>query len=119
MIVIAVVAYMAIVFFAAFLLRTATAFWILAIAVGLFQGGIQALSRSYYGRLIPKKRANEYFGFFDIFGKFASVLGTFLVATITSLTGNPSLGVLSIGVLLIGALVLLAIQRDPTAKSAN
>jgi UMF1 family MFS transporter len=118
MIVIAVIAYMAIVFFAAFLLRTATAFWILAIAVGLFQGGIQALSRSYYGRLIPKNRANEYFGFFDIFGKFASVLGTFLVAVITSLTGNPSLGVLSIGILLIGALVLLTLQKDPTASAS-
>jgi UMF1 family MFS transporter len=119
MIVIAVIAYMAIVFFAAFLLRTATAFWILAIAVGLFQGGIQALSRSYYGRLIPKNRANEYFGFFDIFGKFASVLGTFLVAVITSITGNPSLGVLSIGILLVGALILLGFQNDPTASNTT
>jgi UMF1 family MFS transporter len=77
------------------------------------------LSRSYYGRLIPKNRANEYFGFFDIFGKFASVLGTFLVAVITSITGNPSLGVLSIGILLVGALILLGFQNDPTASNTT
>lgn len=94
MIVAAVVAYMCIVFFAAFFLVSAAQFWILAILVGMFQGGIQALSRSYYGKIIPKDHANEYYGFYDIFGKTASILGTFLVATTTSITGNASLGVL-------------------------
>ncbi len=107
MIIIAVVAYVAIVLFAAFFLKTATEFWILAVAVGLFQGGIQALSRSYFGKLIPKERANEYYGFFDIFGRYASVMGTLLVSVVTSLTGDPSLGVLSIGILLIVGLVML------------
>ncbi|MBE6469084.1 MAG: MFS transporter [Coriobacteriaceae bacterium] len=107
MIIVAVVAYVAIVLFAAFFLKTATEFWILAIMVGLFQGGIQALSRSYFGRLIPKERANEYYGFFDIFGRYASVMGTLLVSLVTSLTRNPSLGVLSIGILLIVGLVML------------
>ena len=107
MIIIAVAAYVGIVLFAAFFLQEAFEFWILAIMVGLFQGGIQALSRSYFGRLIPKERANEYYGFFDIFGRYASVMGTLLVSVVTSLTGNPSLGVLSIGILLIVGFVML------------
>lgn len=116
MIVIAVIAYLGIVMFAAFFLKTAVEFWILAILVGMFQGGIQALSRSYYGKIIPKDHANEYYGFYDIFGKTASVLGTFLVATTTVVTGNASAGVLSIAVLLVAALVLLLVQKDPTAR---
>ena len=116
MIVIAVIAYLGIVMFAAFFLKTAVEFWILAILVGMFQGGIQALSRSYYGKIIPKDHANEYYGFYDIFGKTASVLGTFLVATTTAATGNASFGVLSIAVLLVAALVLLLAQKDPTAR---
>ena len=99
MIVAAVVAYMCIVFFAAFFLVSAAQFWILAILVGMFQGGIQALSR---------------YGFYDIFGKTASILGTFLVATTTSITGNASLGVLSIAILLVLALIFLLLQKDPT-----
>ena len=116
MITAAVVAYMCIVFFAAFFLKSAVEFWILAILVGMFQGGIQALSRSYYGKIIPKDHANEYYGFYDIFGKTASIIGTFLVATTTSLTGNASLGVLSIAVLLVVALVFLLLQKDPTRE---
>ena len=116
MIVIAVIAYLGIVMFAAFFLKTAVEFWILAILVGMFQGGIQALSRSYYGKIIPKDHANEYYGFYDIFGKTASVLGTFLVATTTAVTGNASFGVLSIAVLLAAALMLLLVQKDPTAR---
>lgn len=92
MITVAVVAYMCIVLFAAFFLKTATEFWILAILVGMFQGGVQALSRSYFGKIIPKEKSNEYYGFFDIFGRYASVMGTLLVSVVTSLTGDPSLG---------------------------
>lgn len=117
MIMAAIIAYLGIVCFAAFFLRSATEFWILAILVGMFQGGIQALSRSYYGKIIPKSHANEYYGFYDIFGKTASILGTFIVAATTSATGNASLGVLSIVVLLVVALVFLVLQRDPAAAS--
>ena len=117
MIIVAVAAYVCIVLFAAFFLKTATEFWILAIAVGLFQGGIQALSRSYFGRLIPKERANEYYGFFDIFGRYASVMGTLLVSVVTSLTGNPSLGVLSIGILLVVGLVMLVKLSSMRARA--
>lgn len=112
MIIVAVAAYVGIVLFAAFFLKTAFEFWVLAIMVGLFQGGVQALSRSYFGRIIPKEKSNEYYGFFDIFGRYASVMGTFLVSVVTSLTGSPSLGVLSIGVLLIvGFMLLVRLSR--------
>ena len=107
MLLVAVFAYFCIVLFAAFFLRSAVEFCILAICVGLFQGGIQALSRSEYGKLIPTEHANEYYGFFDIFGKYAAVLGTLLVSLFTQLTGNSSIGVLSIAVLFIIGFVLL------------
>lgn len=107
MLMIAVFAYFCITLFAAFFLTSAVEFWILAFCVGLFQGGIQALSRSEFGKLIPKERANEYYGFFDIFGKYAAVMGTFLVSVFTQLTGNPSVGVLSIAVLFVVGFVLM------------
>lgn len=107
MLLIAVFAYFLITLFAAFFLRSAAEFWVLAICVGLFQGGIQALSRSEFGKLIPKEHANEYYGFFDIFGKYATVLGTLLVSVFTQITGNSSIGVLSIAVLFIVGFVLM------------
>ena len=108
MIMVGIVGYTCITLYAAFLLRTAVDFWILAIAVGLFQGGIQALSRSEFGKLCRKEHANEYFGFFDIFGKYAAVMGTFIVGTMTAATGNGSLGVLSVVVLFIVGLILMS-----------
>ena len=104
---VAVFAYFLVALFAALCLDTAGEFWFLAVCVGLFQGGVQALSRSEFGRLIPKERANEYFGFFDIFGKYAAVMGTFLMSFFTQLTGNASVGVLSIAVLFVVGFVLL------------
>ncbi len=110
MLLVGIIGYFGITLFAAFFLRTATEFWILAICVGLFQGGIQALSRSEFGKLCPKEHANEYFGFFDIFGKYAAILGTGLVSAFTFITGNPSLGVLSISVLfVIGFFIMLRV----------
>ena len=112
MILVGILGYFCITLFAAFFLKTATEFWILAICVGLFQGGIQALSRSEFGKLCPKEHANEYFGFFDIFGKYAAILGTGLVSAFTFLTGNPSLGVLSISILfIIGFIVMLKVPE--------
>ncbi len=107
MLLIAICAYLCITLFAAFFLREAFEFWILAFCVGLFQGGIQALSRSEFGKLIPKEHANEYYGFFDIFGKYAAVMGTLLVSVFTQLTGNSSIGVLSIAVLFVIGFFLL------------
>ena len=107
MLLVAVFAYFCITLFAAFFLRSATEFWVLAVCVGLFQGGIQALSRSEFGKLIPKENANEYYGFFDIFGKYATIMGTLLVSVFTQLTGSSSFGVLSVAVLFIVGFVLL------------
>jgi len=82
-------------------------FWSMAFLVGTVQGGIQAVSRSYFGKLIPKERSNEFFGFFDIFGKFASVLGPFLYSTVGTWTGRSSYGVLCLIVLFLIGLVLM------------
>lgn len=113
MILVGICGYFGITLFAAFFLRTALEFWILAICVGLFQGGIQALSRSMFGKLCPKDHVNEYFGFFDIFGKYAAILGTGLVSAFTFITGNPSLGVLSISLLFVaGFLVMLRVPDE-------
>ena len=112
MLMVGVFAYTCITLFGAFFLRSAVEFWILAVLVGLFQGGIQALSRSEFGKLIPKEHANEYFGFFDIFGKYAAVIGTFLVSTITAITGASSLGVLSLAVLFVIGFVFLVKVPD-------
>jgi UMF1 family MFS transporter len=119
MIIVAVVAYVGCVLFAAFFLTSAVEFWILAIMVGLFQGGVQALSRSYFGKIIPKERSNEYYGFFDIFGRYASVMGTGLVSLVTALTGRSEMGVLSIGLLLVvGLVLLLSLAREEPARAA-
>ncbi|MBR6187239.1 MAG: MFS transporter [Clostridia bacterium] len=88
--------------------RSTILFWAMAFMVGTVQGGIQAVSRSYFGKLIPKERSNEFFGFFDIFGKFASVLGPVLYAMIGTWTGRSSYGVLAlICLFLIGLIILV------------
>lgn len=116
MLLIAVFAYFCITLFAAFFLRSAAEFWVLAVCVGLFQGGIQALSRSEFGKLIPKENANEYYGFFDIFGKYATIMGTLLVSVFTQLTGSSSFGVLSVAVLFIVGFVLLWKMPEEDAR---
>lgn len=88
--------------------RSSTLFWIMAVMVGTCQGGIQALSRSFFGKLIPAERSNEYYGFFDIFGKFAAVMGPSLYAFIKTISGRSSYGILSLMLLFaIGGGVLL------------
>ena len=116
MLLIAVFAYFCITLCAAFFLRSAAEFWVLAVCVGLFQGGIQALSRSEFGKLIPKENANEYYGFFDIFGKYATIMGTLLVSVFTQLTGSSSYGVLSVAVLFIVGFVLLWKMPEEDAR---
>ena len=116
MLLIAVFAYFCITLFAAFFLRSAAEFWVLAVCVGLFQGGIQALSRSEFGKLIPKENANEYYGFFDIFGKYATIMGTLLVSVFTQLTGSSSYGVLSVAVLFIIGFTLLWKMPEEAAR---
>lgn len=92
-------------------------FWILAALVGTVQGGIQALSRSYYGQLIPPERSNEYYGFLDIFGKFSCVIGPALYSLVYSLTDRSSLGILSIIILFAAGGVTLILGRKHFAKA--
>lgn len=87
-------------------------FWAMAVLVGTVQGGIQATSRSYFGKLLPKKRSNEYFGFFDIFGKFASVIGPLLYAAVSGMTGRSSLGTLCLAVLFLLGFIILVRGKD-------
>lgn len=89
-----------------------TLFWILAALVGTCQGGIQALSRAFFGKLVPPSRSNEFFGFFDIFGKFAAVIGPALYALITTLTKRSSFGILSIILLFAVGGVVIFLSRD-------
>lgn len=100
LIAISIAAYTAIALFAVQLDNLAE-FWILAIAVGLFQGGIQSISRSHFMRLIPAEQSGEYFGIYDIFGKGASVIGTFLVSSLTHTLGSQSKAILALVVLFI------------------
>ena len=74
-------------------------FWVLAVFVGMFQGAIQALSRSYFAKIIPPEKSGEYFGLFDICGKGASFMGTTLVGLISQLTGHMNYGVAVISVM--------------------
>ncbi|QNK58867.1 MFS transporter [Paenibacillus sp. PAMC21692] len=102
----------------AYFMKTAFDFWILAMLVATSQGGIQALSRSYFARMVPKQNANRFFGFYNIFDKFASILGPLLVGLTAQATGNTSTGVFSLVVLfLIGGAILTRVP-EPGQGSA-
>ncbi|HIU12671.1 MAG TPA: MFS transporter [Candidatus Fimiplasma intestinipullorum] len=92
LITICILAYTGIAIFALFM-STQLHFWILAFIVGMFQGGIQALSRSYFAKIIPNENAGEYFGIMDICGKGASFLGTAIISIASQVTGNINIGV--------------------------
>lgn len=81
-------------------------FWILAVLVGMFQGTIQALSRSYFAKIIPAEKAGEYFGIYDICGKGASVIGTALVSFLSQMTRSINIGVSALSVMFLIGLVL-------------
>lgn len=105
LIVLCIAAYLGIAVFAVFL-RVQWQFWILAVLVGMFQGGIQALSRSFFARIIPAEQSGEFFGLLDIFGKGAACTGTAMVSIVTQLTGDISKGVGMIVFLFLIGLVL-------------
>lgn len=118
---IGIIAYLCISIFALFM-YTIWQFWVLAIAVGLFQGGLQALSRSYFARIIPKDQAGEYFGLYDIAGKGASFLGTTIVGIMTQLAGQQNIAVGTLAVLFIIGLVIFnkaSKLEDPVYPSAQ
>ena len=80
--------------------------------VGTAQGGIQAMSRSYFGRMIPPERSNECFGFFDIFGKFAAVIGPALYSVVKTVTGRSSMAIFGIILLfLLGGALLVGCKK--------
>lgn len=81
-------------------------FWLLAILVGMFQGAIQALSRSYFARIIPPEKSGEYFGLYDICGKGASFIGTTLVGIVAQVTGRANMGVAILVVMFIVGYIL-------------
>ena len=98
---------------AAVFLRTATDFYVLAITIGLVQGGVQSLSRSLYARLIPAESRGEYFGFYNMMGKFSSIVGPVLAGTAALLSGSQRIGILSILLLFAAGLWLLSRVRLP------
>ena len=94
----------------AFFLTQQWQFWVLAVIVGMFQGGVQALSRSHFAKIIPPEKSGEYFGLFDICGKGASFLGTMIVSVGSQLTGSANVGVGSLIVLFIVGFVLFRVS---------
>ncbi|HJA12077.1 MAG TPA: MFS transporter [Candidatus Mediterraneibacter merdipullorum] len=91
-------------------------FWILAVAVGMFQGTIQALSRSWFAKIIPAEKAGEFFGIYDICGKGASVLGTALVSFLSQATGSINIGVSALSVMFLIGLVLFRFSAKLNAQ---
>ena len=102
----AIIVYICVVLFSS-QMDTATEFFVVAGIKGLVQGGIQAISRSYFSNLIPQEKAAEFFGFYNFIGKSSVFLGPFMVSGIALLTGSPSIGILSLLVLFIPGLILL------------
>ena len=122
LILISIVAYTGIALFAVFM-NAVWQFWVLAVAVGLFQGGVQALSRSYFAKIIPADQSGCLFGILDIFGKGAAFIGTLVVGAVTQATGSVNMGAIPI-VCLFGlgiAVFLIAarINRPYLAKKAK
>ena len=103
--------------YAAFM-TSALEFYIVAGLVGLVQGGVQLLSRSYFARLVPPERAGEFFGFYNMLGEFAAIIGPLLVGTVSYLTGSPRLSILSVIVLFAaGAYLLTFVPADGTREA--
>ncbi len=118
MIIVAIITYIGAVIFAFFMTELWHVF-ILGTLIGSAQGGIQALSRSYFASIIPKKNANEFFGFYNIFGKFAAIIGPFLMATTTRLAGSARLSILSIiPLFIIGLIVFVQLPKEPSSTEA-
>ncbi len=113
--VIALVIYIIVTFAAAFI-TTAMEFYVLAICIGLVQGGVQSLSRSFFARLIPHRQSAEYFGFFNMIGKFSAVLGPILTGVVALSFGSQRIGILSILILFLAGLFLLTKVQQPSTE---
>jgi UMF1 family MFS transporter len=98
----------------AYFLDSEREFFVLACAVGLVQGGVQSLSRSLFGRLVPEGKNAEFFGFFNMMGKFATVLGPLLIAVVAGVTHNERASIISLVLLfVIGGTLLLRVRFTP------
>jgi len=104
--------YIVIIFYA-FWMKKAIDFWILAGMVGLFMGGLQAVSRGFFSRLIPEGMNAEYFGFFSISQRFTSIFGPLMFALINDLTGSSRLSILSLLILFASGGLVLKTVRSP------
>lgn len=93
-------------------LDAAWKFWVMATFVGVFQGAIQALSRSYFAKIIPKEKSSEYFGIFDIFGKGASFMGTMLMGISTQIFHTSKAGVIVIAAMFVIGSVVFKLQAN-------
>ncbi|NLC05199.1 MAG: MFS transporter [Erysipelothrix sp.] len=104
-----------------FFMREAWHFWLLAFLVGLAQGGIQSISRSYFGQLVPKHESNEFFGFFDIFGKFADFLGPLLMAFSATFLNTSRYGILALIILFVVGIIFLrkTLHEETLSKRVN
>jgi UMF1 family MFS transporter len=103
---VAIAVYCCVTVYAVFM-QQVSEFYVLAVAIGCVQGAIQSMSRSYFGRLIPQDRAGEFYGFYNMMGKFAAVLGPFLMGFTALLAGNSRYSILSLAILFVGGSVLL------------
>ncbi len=117
LIVVCIIAYFCVGVYAIFL-HTLAQFWILACCVGMFQGGVQALSRSYFTKIIPAEKSGELFGLYDVFGKGATFLGTFLVGAVTQATNNQNIGVAALTIFFVIGLIIfiLSTKQDNSSK---
>lgn len=115
LITVCIIAYTGIAVFAMFLTNQVQ-FWILAVLVGMFQGGIQALSRSYFTKIIPANQSGEYFGLYDICGKGAAFVGTAVVGAVSQTTGSVNKGVGAIAVLFVLGMILFQIAVKQEKK---
>ena len=95
------------------LMQSVWEFYALAVVIGLAQGGVQALSRSLFARLIPTSQAAELFGFYNMVGKSAAVIGPIMMGWLGLLTGNPRFGILSLLILFAGGFLLLLLVKVP------
>jgi UMF1 family MFS transporter len=102
----------------AYFLEEARDFYVLAFVVGLVQGGIQSLSRSYYGRLVPEGKSSEFFGFYNMMGKASAILGPALVGIVAATTGDSRLSILSIVLLFVAGGTLLVVAARSERRTA-
>ena len=100
----------------AFFLDSVAEFFALAAVIGLVQGGVQSLSRSFFGRLVPEGKGGEFFGFYNMMGKFATVLGPLLVAVVALATGSSRASIASLAILFLAGGLVLMLVREPARR---